>query len=208
VVGLQHPGQGVRDGDHGVRRREVLAFVGQVRRQPTGVVAPGRGTGQVLVRVPDEFHVPAAAGRPGADPEHPEVVRVDQIRGQLVDHRAERPLVVPQPRFEPPPGPVAEPAPPVADPEPVDRTAEQPRAGRDAPRPGRAAHREQPDLRRTDLPPLLGRGGGAAQQGDVPARVGRRARGLLDAGVADDAVVHEHDDFHVFSSVAGGEAVG
>ena len=111
VVGDEQLDHHLRDGGDGVGVRGVLRLVGDHRLVPARVAAPRVDPGEVLVGVPDELHVPAlGAGaelRPGADAEHPEVVGVDQVGRQLVDHRSHRELPVPQAGVELAPGALA-----------------------------------------------------------------------------------------------------
>jgi hypothetical protein len=112
VRALQGIGKFVRDGHRGVREPGVLLLVADVRGLPAHILRAPPDPEDELVRVPDELAVATvrerAKFRSGAHADHVEVVGVDDVRPQLVNHLAEGDLEVPQARIELAPRPLAQ----------------------------------------------------------------------------------------------------
>src|SRR5262249_59966882 len=95
------------------------------------------------------------------DAEHPEVVRVNEIGLQLVDHRPERALVVPESGFEVSPGTVALDRLPEPDLRVFERAPRQPSRAQRQATPGKHTL-AQPDVLRRSA--VRGRGAPAGQR--------------------------------------------
>ncbi len=111
---------------YGANSRSCAQCAGSQRGLSARALRPGRNSCASQTNFTGRPAARARTTRSSTHTEHVEVVCVDQVRGELVDHASEGQFVVPQSRFEPTPRPISLHGPPEQRVGPIPRSSQLP----------------------------------------------------------------------------------